>query len=53
MAESKDKEKDNNTIHCSFCGRSNFEVNSMVAGPSATVVNDASLIVKNDLSTQS
>jgi ATP-dependent Clp protease ATP-binding subunit ClpX len=55
MAESKDK--DTNTIYCSFCGRSNFEVNSMVAGPGVYIcdrcVTDASVIVKNDLSSRS
>ncbi|HKK45872.1 MAG TPA: ClpX C4-type zinc finger protein, partial [Balneolaceae bacterium] len=48
-----DKNKDNNTIHCSFCGRSSHEVNSMVAGPDVYIcdrcVSDASGIVKSDL----
>lgn len=48
-----DKEKDS-TIHCSFCGRSSHEVNSMVAGPNDVYicdrcVSDASGIVKSDL----
>lgn len=48
-----EKEKDN-TIHCSFCGRSSHEVNSMVAGPNDVYicdrcVSDASGIVKSDL----
>lgn len=42
------------TIHCSFCGRSSHEVNSMVAGPNDVYicdrcVADASGIVKSDL----
>jgi ATP-dependent Clp protease ATP-binding subunit ClpX len=44
----------NKTIHCSFCGRSSHEVNSMVAGPNDVYicdrcVADASGIVKSDL----
>lgn len=49
--------KDTTTIHCSFCGRSNFEVSSMVAGPNVYIcdrcVNDAAVIVKNDLTSRS
>jgi ATP-dependent Clp protease ATP-binding subunit ClpX len=45
--------EDNNRIHCSFCGRSSHEVNSMVAGPDVYIcdrcIADASGIVKNDL----
>lgn len=45
--------KNNNQIHCSFCGRSSHEVNSMVAGPDVYIcdrcVADASGIVKSDL----
>ncbi len=48
MAGSKNK------IHCSFCGRSSNEVNSMVAGHDVYIcdycVNDAVSIVKQDLS---
>ncbi len=49
-----DKNKDNkDLIHCSFCGRSSLEVNSMVAGPDVYIcdkcVEDASSIIKNDL----
>src|SRR6056297_1071209 len=52
-----DKEKDS-TIHCSFCGRSSHEVNSMVAGPNDVYicdrcVADASGIVKSDLASMS
>ncbi len=52
-----DKEKDS-TIHCSFCGRSSHEVNSMVAGPNDVYicdrcVSDASGIVKSDLASMS
>jgi len=48
------KEDKDNTIHCSFCGRSSHEVNSMVAGPKDVYicdrcVSDASGIVKSDL----
>lgn len=48
-----EKEKDDQ-IHCSFCGRSSHEVNSMVAGPDDVYicdrcVSDASGIVKSDL----
>ncbi|WP_138432021.1 ATP-dependent Clp protease ATP-binding subunit ClpX [Fodinibius saliphilus] len=46
------------TIHCSFCGRSSHEVNSMVAGPNDVYicdrcVADASGIVKSDLASMS
>ncbi len=50
-------EKDNNkTIHCSFCGRTSQEVNSMVAGPDEVYicdrcVSDASGIVQDELTT--
>jgi len=49
----KESEK---TIHCSFCGRSSQEVNSMVAGPDEVYicdrcVADASGIVKEELAT--
>lgn len=48
-----EKNKDDQ-IHCSFCGRSSHEVNSMVAGPDDVYicdrcVSDASGIVKSDL----
>ena len=53
MSESKE----NTTIHCSFCGKTNFEANSMVAGPGVYIcdrcVTDASVIVKNDLNNRS
>src|SRR5699024_262652 len=54
-----DKDNNNeNTIHCSFCGRSSHEVNSMVAGPNDVYicdhcVADASGIVKSDLASMS
>lgn len=53
MSDNKDNEK---TIHCSFCGRSSQEVNSMVAGPDEVYicdrcVNDASGIVQEELET--
>ena len=49
---------DDKTIHCSFCGRSSHEVNSMVAGPDDVYicdrcVADASGIVKSDLESMS
>jgi len=48
---SKDKKKD--LVHCSFCGRSSNEVNSMVAGPDVYIcdrcVDDAASIIKSDL----
>ncbi len=49
---------DEKTIHCSFCGRSSHEVNSMVAGPNDVYicdrcVADASGIVKSDLASMS
>lgn len=52
MSDQNNNEK--NTIHCSFCGRSSHEVNSMVAGPNDVYicdrcVADASGIVKSDL----
>ncbi len=44
---------DQKVIYCSFCGRSNYEVNSMVAGPEVYIcdrcVADANGIVKSDL----
>jgi len=51
-------EKDNNTIHCSFCGRSSQEVSSMVAGPDEVYicdrcVTDAAGIVQGELSSLS
>jgi len=54
-----DQENNNDkTIHCSFCGRSSHEVNSMVAGPNDVYicdrcVADASGIVKSDLESMS
>lgn len=51
-------DKKNKTIHCSFCGRTSHEVNSMVAGPNDVFicdrcVSDASGIVKSDLASMS
>jgi ATP-dependent Clp protease ATP-binding subunit ClpX len=52
-------EKDNdNSIHCSFCGRASQEVNSMVAGPDDVFicdrcVSDASGIVQGELASMS
>jgi len=54
-----DQENNNDkTMHCSFCGRSSHEVNSMVAGPNDVYicdrcVADASGIVKSDLESMS
>ncbi len=53
-----DKEKNTtDLVHCSFCGRSSLEVNSMVAGPDVYVcdrcVEDASSIIKSDLASLS
>src|SRR5690554_1956643 len=53
-----DKEKNNtDLVHCSFCGRSSLEVNSMVAGPDVYVcdrcVEDASSIIQSDLASLS
>ncbi|MCW9706993.1 ATP-dependent Clp protease ATP-binding subunit ClpX [Fodinibius salsisoli] len=50
----KEQHNNDNSIHCSFCGRSSHEVNSMVAGPDDVYicdrcVADASGIVKSDL----
>lgn len=50
--------KDNrNTIYCSFCGRSNFEVNSMIAGPDVYIcdrcITDAYSIVQSEQATKS
>lgn len=49
-----EKEKNSDIVHCSFCGRSSLEVNSMVAGPGVYIcdrcVEDASSIIKSDLS---
>lgn len=49
-------DKDNKLIYCSFCGRSNYEVNSMVAGPDVYIcdhcVADAAGIVKSDLASR-
>ncbi|HMB96893.1 MAG TPA: ATP-dependent Clp protease ATP-binding subunit ClpX [Balneolaceae bacterium] len=51
------KKKDNELVHCTFCGRSSHEVNSMVAGPDVFIcdrcVEDASSIIQSDLSTLS
>ncbi|MEX2600810.1 MAG: ATP-dependent Clp protease ATP-binding subunit ClpX [Balneolaceae bacterium] len=48
---SKSNKKD--LVHCSFCGRSSNEVNSMVAGPEVYIcdrcVDDAASIIKSDL----
>jgi len=55
---SDQENNDDKTIHCSFCGRSSHEVNSMVAGPNDVYicdrcVADASGIVKSDLASMS
>lgn len=46
-------EKRKDRIHCSFCGRSSSQVNSMVAGPEVYIcdycISDAAAIVKSDL----
>ncbi|MCC5905663.1 MAG: ATP-dependent Clp protease ATP-binding subunit ClpX [Balneolaceae bacterium] len=48
------KKKDNDSVFCSFCGRSSHDVNSMVAGPDVYICNhcveDASSIIQSDLS---
>ena len=45
------------TIYCSFCGRSNFEVNSMIAGPDVYIcdrcINDAYSIVQSEQTSKS
>ncbi|MEX0823830.1 MAG: ATP-dependent Clp protease ATP-binding subunit ClpX [Balneolaceae bacterium] len=47
------KKKNNESVHCSFCGRSSQEVSSMVAGPEVYICNhcveDASSIIQSDL----
>ncbi|MEX1062451.1 MAG: ATP-dependent Clp protease ATP-binding subunit ClpX [Balneolaceae bacterium] len=47
------KKKNDDLVHCSFCGRSSNEVNSMVAGPEVYIcdrcVDDAASIIKSDL----
>ncbi len=55
---SNQENNNDKTIHCSFCGRSSHEVNSMVAGPNDVYicdrcVADASGIVKSDLASMS
>jgi ATP-dependent Clp protease ATP-binding subunit ClpX len=51
------KNKDNELVYCSFCGRSSQEVNSMVAGPDVYICNhcveDASSIIQSDLASLS
>jgi ATP-dependent Clp protease ATP-binding subunit ClpX len=51
------KNKDNDLVYCSFCGRSSQEVNSMVAGPDVYICNhcveDASSIIQSDLASLS
>lgn len=48
------KKKDNESVFCSFCGRSSHDVSSMVAGPDVYICNhcieDASSIIQSDLS---
>lgn len=50
-------DRNKSKIHCSFCGRTSNEVNSMVAGPNVYIcdycVTDASGIVKSDLANRS
>ncbi|MGM0505743.1 MAG: ATP-dependent Clp protease ATP-binding subunit ClpX, partial [Bacteroidota bacterium] len=47
------KKKGDDLVHCSFCGRSSHEVNSMVAGPEVYIcdrcVDDAASIIESDL----
>ncbi|MEX0593153.1 MAG: ATP-dependent Clp protease ATP-binding subunit ClpX [Balneolaceae bacterium] len=47
------KKKGEDLVHCSFCGRSSHEVNSMVAGPEVYIcdrcVDDAASIIESDL----
>ncbi|MEX0994335.1 MAG: ATP-dependent Clp protease ATP-binding subunit ClpX [Balneolaceae bacterium] len=47
------KKSKDDLVHCSFCGRSSNEVNSMVAGPDVYIcdrcVEDAASIIKSDL----
>lgn len=54
MSTTKDT---NNTIHCSFCGRTSYESESMVAGPGVYIcdrcVNDAMQIIKNESAARS
>jgi ATP-dependent Clp protease ATP-binding subunit ClpX len=51
------KNKDNELVFCTFCGRSSQEVNSMVAGPDVYICNhcveDASSIIQSDLASLS
>jgi len=51
------KKTNDELVHCTFCGRSSHEVNSMVAGPDVFIcdrcVEDASSIIQSDLSTLS
>jgi ATP-dependent Clp protease ATP-binding subunit ClpX len=48
------RKKNNDSVFCSFCGRSSQDVNSMVAGPDVFICNhcveDASSIIQSDLS---
>ena len=48
------RKKNNDSVFCSFCGRSSQDVNSMVAGPDVYICNhcveDASSIIQSDLS---
>jgi ATP-dependent Clp protease ATP-binding subunit ClpX len=47
------KKSNSDMVHCSFCGRTSNEVNSMVAGPDVYIcdrcVDDAASIIKSDL----
>jgi ATP-dependent Clp protease ATP-binding subunit ClpX len=47
------KKSGSDMVHCSFCGRTSNEVNSMVAGPDVYIcdrcVDDAASIIKSDL----
>ena len=51
------KNKENELVYCSFCGRSSQEVSSMVAGPDVYICNhcveDASSIIQSDLASLS
>lgn len=51
------KKDQRTSVQCSFCGRSNFEANSMVAGPEVYIcdrcIADANSIVESELATKS
>ena len=37
-------EKNHKTLYCSFCGKSQFEVRKLIAGPSVFVCNECVLL---------